>query len=158
MKHPLTLCLLMAVIFTLNAQSKKENIEALNKLFAHKFYYYALSQRATDEGLYFFNVSEEDLIEKDAKGSFPLSFEFLKWSDMETATIKTNTSNNTRYLWLGGPSKEYMRDADKNDIQFDGRSYAFYKKHEGISIFGVDSAEVNRLNAIAMLINIIRKQ
>ena len=51
-----------------------------------------------------------------------------------------------------------MRDADKNDIQFDGRSYAFYKKHEGISIFGVDSAEVNRLNAIAMLINIIRKQ
>jgi len=158
MKHPITLCLLIAAIFTLNAQSKKENIEALNKLFAHKFYYYALSQRATDEGLYFFNVSEEDLIEKDAKGSFPLSFEFLKWSDMESATIKTNTSNNTRYLWLNGPSKEYMRDADKNDIQFDGRSYAFYKKHEGISIFGVDSAEVNRLNAIAMLINIIRKQ
>jgi len=28
-----------------------------------------------------------------------------------------------------------MRDADKNDIQFDGRSYVFYKKHDGISIF-----------------------
>ena len=148
----------MASIFTLNAQTKKENIEAVNKLFAHVFYYYALAHRATNEGLYFFDVSEEGLLEKDAKGSFSLFFEFIKWSDIKQATIKTNTSNNTRYLWLEGPTKEYVRDADKNDFQFDSRSYSFYKNHEGLSIFGVDSAEINRLDTIAKLINTIREQ
>lgn len=156
MKKYVLAMLLFSAALSVSAQTKKENIAALNEVFSDSLLKYNFRHKATDEGLYLTQLKAGSP-EKDERGPFSYFIEFIKWSDISSVMPKPGTFRGL-VLVIYGDSKKYIFSKTQNDLTYDSRSYKFLQDQSSMSIFFTLSSEYPSMNKMEKLINAIRKQ